>query len=125
MQRKYVAIGAILMLLSVALGAFGAHVLEPNIGEKATGTFETGVHYHMIHGIGIILAAFAAGLGADSRKLLWANRLFVLGIILFSGSLYLLAIAGWKWLGPITPLGGVSFMIGWLMFALAVKGRNK
>ncbi|MNN28505.1 hypothetical protein D3C81_1420770 [compost metagenome] len=100
-------------------------MLEPIIGEKATGTYETGVHYHMIHGIGIILAAFATGLGADSRKILWANRLFVLGIILFSGSLYLLAIAGWKWLGPITPLGGVSFIIGWLMFALAVKGSNK
>ncbi|MOA06244.1 hypothetical protein D3C78_1258750 [compost metagenome] len=125
MQRKYVAIGAILMLLSVALGAFGAHVLERVIGEKAIGTYETGVHYHMIHGIGIILAAFAAGLGADSRKILWANRLFILGIILFSGSLYLLAVAGWKWLGPITPLGGVSFIIGWLMFALAVKERNK
>ncbi|MNO81614.1 hypothetical protein D3C76_728630 [compost metagenome] len=79
----------------------------------------------MIHGIGIILAAFAAGLGADSRKILWANRLFILGIILFSGSLYLLAVAGWKWLGPITPLGGVSFIIGWLMFALAVRGKNK
>ncbi|MOA07083.1 hypothetical protein D3C78_1267610 [compost metagenome] len=125
MQRKYVAVGAILMLLSVALGAFGAHVLEPIIGEKATGTYETGVHYHMIHGIGIILAAFATGLGADIRKMLWASRLFVLGIILFSGSLYLLAITGWKWFGPITPLGGVSFIIGWLMFALAVRGKNK
>ncbi|MNE67983.1 hypothetical protein D3C80_1636220 [compost metagenome] len=79
----------------------------------------------MIHGIGIILASFAAGLGADARKLLWANRLFLLGIILFSGSLYLLATTGWRWLGPITPLGGISFMIGWFMFALAVKGRNK
>lgn len=125
MQRKYVAVGAILMLIAVALGAFGAHILEPIIGEKAIGTYETGVHYHMIHGIGIILAAFAVGLGGEERKLLWANRLFLIGIILFSGSLYLLAITGWKWLGPITPLGGVSFIVGWLMLALAVRGRRK
>lgn len=125
MQRKYVTVGAILMLIAVALGAFGAHVLEPIIGEKSIGTYETGVHYHMIHGIGIILAAFAAGLGGEERKLLWANRLFLIGIILFSGSLYLLAITGWKWLGPITPLGGVSFIVGWLMLALAVRGTRK
>lgn len=125
MQRKYVTIGALLMLIAVALGAFGAHVLEPIIGEKSIGTYETGVHYHMIHGIGMILAAFAAGLGGEERKLLWANRLFLLGIILFSGSLYLLAVTGWKWFGPITPLGGVSFIVGWLMLVLAVRGKRK
>lgn len=125
MQRKFAGTGAIVMLVAVALGAFGAHILEPQIGEKAIGTYETGVHYHMIHGIAMILAAFAAGLGLDRKRLLWANRLFLAGIILFSGSLYLLAITGWKWLGPITPLGGVSFIVGWLMFALALLKKEK
>ncbi|MEF2966856.1 DUF423 domain-containing protein [Paenibacillus sp. M1] len=119
MQRKFAVTGAFFMLASVALGAFGAHVLEPLIGEKAVGTYETGVHYHMIHGLAMILTAFAAGLGGEPKRLLWANRLFLAGIILFSGSLYLLAVTGWKVFGPITPLGGVSFIAGWLMFALA------
>ncbi|WP_410769814.1 DUF423 domain-containing protein [Fontibacillus sp. BL9] len=125
MHRKYAGTGAFVMLTAVALGAFGAHVLEPQIGEKAVGTFETGVHYHMIHGIGMLLAAFASGLGGDRKRLLWVNRLFLLGIILFSGSLYLLAVTGWKWFGPITPLGGVSFIAGWLMFALAMLRKDK
>ncbi len=125
MQRKYAATGAFVMLIVVVLGAFGAHILEPQIGEKAVGTYETGVHYHMIHGIAILLASFASGLGAEQNRLLWANRLFLLGIILFSGSLYMLAITGWKWFGPITPLGGVSFIAGWLMFALALLKKGK
>ncbi|MEK4509711.1 DUF423 domain-containing protein [Paenibacillus anaericanus] len=119
MQRKYVRIGAVLMSLAVALGAFGAHILEPIIGEKATGTYETGVHYHMIHALGILITALLAGKLGESRKWLWANRLFVIGIVLFSGSLYLMAITGWKWLGPITPLGGISFIVGWLLLASA------
>lgn len=125
MQRKFAAAGGFIMLLAVALGAFGAHVLEPVIGEKATGTYETGVHYHMIHGLAMILASLAAGFGGEPRRLLWANRLFLIGIILFSGSLYLLAVTGWKWFGPITPLGGVAFIAGWLMFGLAMlKKKN-
>lgn len=125
MQRKFAAAGGFIMLLAVALGAFGAHVLEPVIGEKATGTYETGVHYHMIHGLAMILASLAAGFGGEPRRLLWANRLFLIGIILFSGSLYLLAVTGWKWFGLITPLGGVAFLAGWLMFGLAMlKKKN-
>lgn len=118
MQRRMAGTGAIIMLLAVALGAFGAHVLEPIIADSMD-TYKTGVQYHMIHGLGMILAALAAGLWGDSRKLRWSARLFLIGIILFSGSLYLLAVAGWKWLGPITPLGGVSFIAGWLMLALS------
>lgn len=124
MNRKMAATGAFLMLLSVALGAFGAHVLEPIIGPDAVGTYETGVHYHMIHGIAMILAAAASGLGGDHNRLRWAGRLFLIGIVLFSGSLYLLSTAGWSWLGPVTPLGGVAFLAGWLMLALGVLKKS-
>ncbi|GGF84739.1 DUF423 domain-containing protein [Paenibacillus aceti] len=125
MQRKYAGIGAILMLLSVALGAFGAHVLKAEIGEAALGTFETGVHYQMIHGLGMILASVAAAFGGNAGRWRWANILFLIGTILFSGSLYLLAITGWRWFGPITPLGGVSFLAGWLMFILAAWDKKQ
>lgn len=121
MQRTIAGIGAIVMLAAVVLGAFGAHVLEPVIGDSVE-TYKTGVQYHMIHGLGIILAALAAGVWGDSGKLRWSAWLFLIGIILFSGSLYLLAVAGWKWLGPVTPLGGVSFIAGWLLLALSAWG---
>lgn len=123
MQRRIAGIGAIIMLLAVALGAFGAHVLEPIIQESIE-TYKTGVQYHMIHGIAMILVALAAGTWGDSGKLRWSARLFLIGIVLFSGSLYLLSVAGWRWLGPITPLGGVSFMAGWLMLALSAWGQT-
>ncbi|AZK48164.1 DUF423 domain-containing protein [Paenibacillus lentus] len=118
MQRKIAGIGAIIMLLAVALGAFGAHVLEPIIQDSIE-TYKTGVQYHMIHGIGIILVALAAGIWGESGKLRWSAWLFLIGIVLFSGSLYLLSVMGWRWLGPITPLGGVSFIAGWLLLALS------
>lgn len=126
MQRKYAGIGAVVMLLAVALGAFGAHILKERIGESAIGTFETGVHYQMIHGIAILLAALFAGKWGESRRLLWSGRLFLIGVILFSGSLYGLAGLDWRWLGPVTPLGGVAFLGGWLLLALeAWKGASK
>lgn len=124
MQRKYAGIGAIVMLLAVALGAFGAHILKEKIGESAIQTYETGVHYQMIHGIAILLGALSAGKWGESPRLLWANRLFLAGIILFSGSLYGLAVLDWTWLGPVTPLGGVSFMAGWLLLALVAWSKN-
>lgn len=118
MSRKYVGIGAILLLLSVAIGAFGAHALKEVLGDH-TATYETGVQYHMVHAIGIILIAFAAGQWGESSKLLWAARLMIVGIILFSGSLYVLSITGIGVLGAITPLGGVAFIIAWFLFAMA------
>ncbi|MBP2002595.1 uncharacterized membrane protein YgdD (TMEM256/DUF423 family) [Paenibacillus shirakamiensis] len=117
MQRKSVGIGAIVMLLGVAIGAFGAHALKSVLGDHAA-TYETGVLYHMIHGLGIILIGIAAHAWGESKRLLWASRLLLIGTILFSGSLYVLSITGITLLGAITPFGGVAFILGWLLFAL-------
>lgn len=123
-MRNYAGIGAVIMLLAVALGAFGAHILKDKIGASAIETYETGVHYQMIHGLAILAGALFAEKWGTSQRLRWANRLFVIGIILFSGSLYGLAIMEWTWLGPVTPLGGVSFLAGWLLLALEAWRGN-
>ncbi|CAM2971855.1 DUF423 domain-containing protein [Paenibacillus sediminis] len=125
MQRRYIQIGAVMAMLSVAIGAFGAHILKSHISSEMMEVYHTGVQYHMIHAIGIILIALAAGQWGESRKLLWAARLLFVGIILFSGSLYVLSISGVRILGAITPLGGVSFIAGWLMFAAAAVSIKK
>lgn len=125
MQRKFMIIGAIMAMLSVAIGAFGAHMLEPIVGEDAMKVYETGVQYHMAHALGIILIAIAAGIWGDSRKLAWAGWLLFAGIILFSGSLYVLTVTGIKLLGAITPIGGVAFIAGWICLIADAASRKK
>ncbi|WP_018756130.1 DUF423 domain-containing protein [Paenibacillus terrigena] len=119
MLRKYVVIGSLNLLVAVALGAFGAHGLKSILTESQLNTYETGVHYHMIHALGILVIALLSGHLKMSRQLLWSGRLLFTGIILFSGSLYLLSVTGIKVLGIITPLGGVAFLLGWLLLAVA------
>ncbi|GAB6926698.1 DUF423 domain-containing protein [Paenibacillus sp. JCM 10914] len=103
------------MALSVAIGAFGAHMLEGKITAHELTIYETGVQYHMIHGIAVLVAGILAKVYGDSRKLFWAGTLFIAGTLIFSGSLYILSVSGIKWLGAITPIGGVAFIVGWLM----------
>lgn len=100
------------------IGAFGAHMLKPIIGEDKITVYETGVHYHMIHALGIICIGIIAKLLGESKLLLWAARLLLIGIILFSGSLYALSITSLGPLGAITPLGGVCFIAGWICLAV-------
>ncbi|PWK16390.1 DUF423 domain-containing protein [Tumebacillus permanentifrigoris] len=121
MTRKFTILGSILMLLSVAIGAFGAHALKPVLLENnLQSTFETGVHYHMIHGFAILLIALLADKFAKQTKLLnVAGWLFFAGILLFSGSLYVLAVTNITILGAVTPLGGVCFLVAWALVALA------
>jgi uncharacterized membrane protein YgdD (TMEM256/DUF423 family) len=120
MFRKYGAIGAVHALLAVVLGAFAAHGLKETISEEMLNVFETGVRYHMYHGIGLFLIAIAAGRLESGGALRWAARLMHAGIFLFSGSLYILSISGIKWLGAITPLGGVAFIAAWALAAYAL-----
>lgn len=119
MLRTFVIIGSINMFLSVALGAFGAHGLKSRISEEMLSIYQTGVQYHMIHALGLILVAIVSSKLPASSWVNGAGWLLMLGIVLFSGSLYVLSITGIKVLGAITPLGGVAFLLGWLFLAFA------
>jgi uncharacterized membrane protein YgdD (TMEM256/DUF423 family) len=111
---NWAAIGAGLMFLTVALGAFGAHGLKTRLAPEMLAIFETGVRYQAYHALGLL--ALAALKGPDR-----AGWCFLVGIVLFSGSLYALALTGVRWLGAITPIGGVLFLVGWALFALKLK----
>ena len=106
--------------LAVALGAFGAHALRGRLSPDRLETFETGVRYHMFHALALLAVAFASLRLPASPLAVASGWLFVAGIILFSGSLYLLVAARLRWLGAVTPLGGVAFILGWLCLALSV-----
>ncbi len=114
----WLLIAAINGFLAVALGAFGAHGLEGRLSAKDLATFETAVRYHMYHALALGLCAFASH-GADIQQVTAAGSLFTLGIILFSGSLYLYSVRNWRPLVYVTPFGGLAFLAGWVMLALA------
>ncbi len=124
MQRTYIIIASILGMLGVAIGAFGSHILEPIIGTRIE-TFKTGVEYHFVHALAILLTAILAGQLGESAMLRWAARLFTIGILFFSGSLYVLCITGVKVLGAITPIGGVCFIAGWILLAISAAKTAK
>lgn len=111
--------GAVLALLAVAAGAFGAHGLRSLVSPRSLEVFQTGVSYQMTHSLALILVSVLAGLGAPRRWLAVATGFFLAGILMFSGSLYLLVLTDMRWLGPVTPIGGVCFMIGWALVAVA------
>ena len=113
------AIGAVSAAISVAAGAFGAHGLRGKISDEMLAVFETGARYQMYHALGLILIGIVL-INRPSSALNTAGWLMTAGTILFSGSLYGLALGGPRFLGPITPLGGTAFMIAWGTFAYAV-----
>jgi len=117
-MRSWLYVAAVMGALAVLCGAFAAHGLSARLDENARSVFETGARYHMYHALAMGLAAFAMRGPAQTRARA-AAILFVTGILLFSGSLYLLALTGMNWLGFVTPLGGLSFIAGWVLLALA------
>ncbi len=129
MQKNFLKLGALLGALSVILGAFGAHSLKPIISEKGLATFETGVRYQFYH----VIALFITGIlykEFTNNSLLWAGRLFWLGILLFCGSMYFLTfieigeLNNLKWVGAITPLGGACFIVGWIFLAIGISKKR-
>ncbi len=119
MDRLFVMLGALSGAISVAAGAFGAHALRQKVEPRLLDVFETGARYQMYHALALLAVAWAA-----TR---WpipvvhaAGWLFIAGTVLFSGSLYLLSLTGVRWLGAVTPLGGVLFLAGWLSLAYGI-----
>jgi uncharacterized membrane protein YgdD (TMEM256/DUF423 family) len=121
-HRTYAFAGALSGFVAVAAGAFGAHALRARLAPDMLQVFETGARYQMYHALALVAAALVAGNG-DRPAAAWAARLFILGTVLFSGSLYALALTGVSRLGIVTPFGGVAFLAGWLCLAAAALGR--
>src|SRR3954454_8941598 len=120
MDRTFLALGALSAGISVAAGAFGAHALKARLAPDLLVVFETGARYEMYHALGLVAAAWAASRGAGAAGAAsWAGWLFVVGTVLFSGSLYALALTGIRGLGAVTPLGGVAFLAGGVALAVA------
>jgi uncharacterized membrane protein YgdD (TMEM256/DUF423 family) len=120
MERIFVILGATFMFMGVGAGAFGAHGLSDYFAAHPDleATFETAVRYHLIHGLALLAVAWAAARW-PGRLVNWSGYLLAAGIVIFSGSLYLLSLTGLGWLGAITPLGGFAFLSGWLFLLLA------
>ena len=123
MDRVFFILGAVLAGMGVAAGAFGAHALRGRLTPELLGVFETGVRYHLIHALGLLAVAWATTRwpGAATSTAGW---LFLAGILLFSGSLYGLSLSRLRWLGAITPIGGVAWIVGWLVLGWGV-GRGR
>jgi uncharacterized membrane protein YgdD (TMEM256/DUF423 family) len=120
MTRLFVSIGSFLAFLAVGAGAFGTHALRDVLTPKMLDVWQTAVHYQLIHALAILLVAVLAK-GQSILLQKWAGILFATGTLFFSGSLYLLAASGIKWLGAITPIGGACFLSGWICLALSSR----
>jgi uncharacterized membrane protein YgdD (TMEM256/DUF423 family) len=118
MMRWWLVIGAVNAFLAVAAGAFGAHALKARLPQDLQVIFETGARYHMYHALGLV-AVGLLGHFRPSSLVSGAGWAMLVGIFLFSGSLYALALSGVRALGAITPLGGLGFLAGWLLLAIA------
>lgn len=115
MARAFIAIAALSGFSAVALGAFGAHAWKARLDESALSTFQTAVQYHFFHSLALLGVGVLCLWQPQSRLLLAGGTGFLAGILLFSGSLYVLSLGGVRWLGAITPLGGLSFLAAWAL----------
>lgn len=122
MARRMIFIGGLAGMLSIALGAFGAHGLKPVLDASDLDTFHTGVEYQMYHGIALVLSGILASLPAiDQRWIRLASYGFLAGIILFSGSLYIVSLTDIRGMGMVAPFGGFSLMFGWLCLIISAR----
>ncbi len=124
MGKNIIAWAATLLILAVAIGAFGAHALEAKIPDDLLAVYRTGVEYHFYHALGLLLTGVIALL-RPSSMIRWSAILLGTGIVLFSGSLYIMAVTGMRWLGAVTPVGGLSFIGGWALLLLAFLNDKK
>jgi uncharacterized membrane protein YgdD (TMEM256/DUF423 family) len=118
-ERFFALAGALSAFLAVAAGAFGAHLLRGRVSAEMLAVFETGVRYHMYHALALIGVSWALSRWPVPQAV-WAGWFFLAGTVIFSGSLYVLSLTGVRWWGAVTPLGGVSFLLGWVCLAWAI-----
>jgi len=118
--RLFLALGAAFAALAVVLGAFGAHALKTRLPANLLEVYHTAVQYHFWHALGVLAVGITLQQLPDAGWLRAAGWFLTAGIVLFCGSLYLLALTGVRWLGAVAPLGGTAFILGWLAFAIAV-----
>lgn len=116
--RGLLLAGVVATGLGVAAGAFGAHGLSARLSEEMLSIFETGVRYQLVHGLALVALAPVAARWPDPLWA-WAGGLFAAGVLVFSGSLYVLALTGVRWLGAVTPFGGMAFLAGWVVAGVA------
>jgi uncharacterized membrane protein YgdD (TMEM256/DUF423 family) len=120
MARKIILTASIFLALAVGIGAFGAHALKAQLSEEMLQVYKTGVEYHFYHALGLLLVGTLA-VSKPVKLLNWSALFLTFGIILFSGSLYLLSVTGISSIGIITPVGGISFITGWILLFLASR----
>jgi uncharacterized membrane protein YgdD (TMEM256/DUF423 family) len=118
--KLFIVLGALAAALGVVLGAFGAHALKARLSPDMLAIYQTAVQYHLWHALGVIAIGIVAFQLPASVPLKWAGALMLAGVVLFSGSLYVLAMTGTRWLGAVTPFGGAAMIAAWLIFAWAV-----
>lgn len=123
MSKVILMTASFLMAFAVLIGAFGAHGLRSHLSAEMLQIYKTGVEYHIYHALGLLLIGVLA-ISIPSELLKWSAIFLAAGIVLFSGSLYFLAITGIKWLGAITPFGGLSFITGWVLLLIAVLKKT-
>lgn len=123
-MKAFVVLGSLSAFAGVALGAFGAHGLKTRVPPEMLTVWQTGVLYHLIHALGLLLIGILSSLMPEAAMVRNAGWAILLGTVLFSGSLYALVLTGIKPLGMITPFGGIAFLVGWLLLGIAVWQYN-
>lgn len=123
-HRWILALGGLLVALATISGAFGAHALQTRLSPERLDIYETAVRYHFFHALGLLAIGLAARL-LDAPALRWSAVLVVVGIVLFSGSIYALSFSAPRAIGILTPIGGVALIAGWILFAVAVVSRPR
>ncbi|HEY7897746.1 MAG TPA: DUF423 domain-containing protein [Gemmatimonadaceae bacterium] len=118
--RLFILLGSVNAALAVILGAFGAHMLKARLSPEMLNVYQVGSHYHFYHAIGMLVVGLLAAQLHNDGAVQLSGFLMLAGIVLFSGSLYLLAVTGLTWLGAVAPLGGLAFIAAWVVLAVAV-----
>lgn len=120
MHKTLMFTGALLTALAIMMGAFGAHALKGYLSEEMLSVYKTAFEYHMYHALGMLLVGLLLKQYPTATLITWSGSMMIVGILLFCGSLYILSITGSRWLGAVTPFGGVAFVIAWLLLAIGL-----